>query len=97
MIPELGLISVLMSLFFNFFQCVFIFYIILSNKFELILNIKRLLLGQLIFIFLGIFAIIISFLNDDFTVLYVYSNSNSNLPLIYKFSALWASHEGSFL
>ncbi len=39
----------------------------------------------------------ISFVNDDFSVLYVASHSNSALPLIYKISAIWGGHEGSLL
>ena len=37
------------------------------------------------------------FLTDDFSVKVVASNSNSLLPLIYKFSAVWGNHEGSLL
>ncbi|HFD12577.1 MAG TPA: heme lyase CcmF/NrfE family subunit [Crenotrichaceae bacterium] len=39
----------------------------------------------------------VSFVNDDFSVLYVASNSNSQLPVMYKISAVWAAHEGSVL
>ena len=38
-----------------------------------------------------------AFLRDDFSVAVVASNSNSLLPPIYKFSALWGNHEGSLL
>ena len=34
---------------------------------------------------------------NDFTVQYVVNNSNSNLPLRYRLSAVWGSHEGSLL
>ncbi|MDH2924222.1 cytochrome c-type biogenesis protein CcmF [Nicoletella semolina] len=34
---------------------------------------------------------------NDFTVQYVVNNSNSNLPLEYRLSAVWGSHEGSLL
>ena len=37
------------------------------------------------------------FLTDNFQFLYVFENSNTLLPLFYKFSALWSAHEGSFL
>jgi cytochrome c-type biogenesis protein CcmF len=37
------------------------------------------------------------FLQDDFSVRVVASNSNSLLPPIYKFSAVWGNHEGSLL
>ncbi len=38
-----------------------------------------------------------AFLNDDFSVKVVAGNSNSLLPPIYKFSAVWGNHEGSLL
>ena len=39
----------------------------------------------------------IVFLQDDFSVKVVASNSNSLLPQMYKFSAVWGNHEGSLL
>jgi cytochrome c-type biogenesis protein CcmF len=39
----------------------------------------------------------ISFANNDFSVLYVASNSNSLLPLHYRITAVWGGHEGSIL
>jgi cytochrome c-type biogenesis protein CcmF len=38
-----------------------------------------------------------SFVENDFTVRYVASNSNSLLPLMYRISAVWGAHEGSLL
>ena len=37
------------------------------------------------------------FITNDFSVLNVASNSNSQLPLNYRFAATWGSHEGSLL
>ncbi|MCZ6802949.1 MAG: heme lyase CcmF/NrfE family subunit [Proteobacteria bacterium] len=37
------------------------------------------------------------FLINDFSVAYVANNSNSLLPAIYRFSAVWGAHEGSLL
>ncbi len=44
---------------------------------------------------LGGLALIHAFVTDNFSVQYVASNSNSQLPLFYKVSALWGGHEGS--
>ena len=38
-----------------------------------------------------------SFLQNDFSVLYVAMNSNSELPLLYLISGVWGAHEGSLL
>jgi cytochrome c-type biogenesis protein CcmF len=52
-----------------------------------------------LFVFVGIaFACLVAvFLQDDFSVKVVASNSNSLLPSIFKFSAVWGNHEGSLL
>jgi len=39
----------------------------------------------------------VSFMRNDFSVLYVASNSNSALPAQYRFAAVWGGHEGSLL
>ncbi len=38
-----------------------------------------------------------SFVNNDFTVLYVASHSNTALPLAYRIAGIWGGHEGSLL
>jgi cytochrome c-type biogenesis protein CcmF len=38
-----------------------------------------------------------SFVRNDFSVLYVATNSNSHLPLQYRISGVWGGHEGSLL
>ena len=46
----------------------------------------------------GAFACLaVSFVSNDFSVLNVATNSNSELPLQYRFAATWGSHEGSLL
>ncbi|NEL81288.1 MAG: c-type cytochrome biogenesis protein CcmF, partial [Xanthomonas perforans] len=38
-----------------------------------------------------------AFLVQDFSVRYVAENSNSLLPVMYRYSAVWGAHEGSLL
>ncbi len=38
-----------------------------------------------------------AFVTQDFSVEYVASNSNSLLPMSYRYSAVWSAHEGSLL
>jgi len=46
----------------------------------------------------GAFAILTwAFVRQDFSVAYVAENSNSLLPLVYRYSAVWGAHEGSLL
>jgi cytochrome c-type biogenesis protein CcmF len=53
--------------------------------------------GQFVFVAMAFACLSYSFVNDDFSVLYVARNSNSQLPLFYKVAALWGAHEGSLL
>ncbi|MEJ2531875.1 MAG: heme lyase CcmF/NrfE family subunit [Halioglobus sp.] len=53
--------------------------------------------GMLVFVTISFACLATAFLQDDFSVKVVASNSNSLLPPIYKFSALWGNHEGSLL
>ena len=46
----------------------------------------------------GAFALLtVAFVQQDFSVAYVAENSNSLLPLAYRYSAVWGAHEGSLL
>ncbi|HAC6696711.1 TPA_asm: heme lyase NrfEFG subunit NrfE, partial [Salmonella bongori serovar 44:r:-] len=46
----------------------------------------------------GAFAVLVhAFVVNDFTVLYVASNSNTQLPVWYRVAATWGAHEGSLL
>ena len=53
--------------------------------------------GVLVFTAIAFGLLAISFLRDDFSVAVVAANSNSLLPPLFKFSALWGNHEGSLL
>ncbi len=53
--------------------------------------------GLLVFIAISFVCLTVAFLQDDFSVALVASHSNTLLPPIYKFSAVWGNHEGSLL
>jgi cytochrome c-type biogenesis protein CcmF len=53
--------------------------------------------AQFLFVLFAFGCLVWSFLNNDFSVLNVASNSNSTLPWYYRFAASWGSHEGSLL
>jgi cytochrome c-type biogenesis protein CcmF len=54
-------------------------------------------LAQLLFVAIAYACLTWAFLSNDFSVLYVARNSNSQLPLIYQISGVWGAHEGSLL
>ena len=53
--------------------------------------------AQFIFVLIAISCLGYSFITNDFSVLNVATNSNSQLPLQYRLAATWGSHEGSLL
>src|SRR3977135_1411925 len=53
--------------------------------------------AQFIFVAIAFGCLAYSFINNDFSVLNVATNSNSQLPLQYRLAATWGSHEGSLL
>ncbi|GAB3308233.1 heme lyase CcmF/NrfE family subunit [Haliea atlantica] len=54
-------------------------------------------MGLLVFTGISFACLAAAFLQDDFSVEVVANNSNSLLPAMYKFSAVWGNHEGSLL
>ncbi len=53
--------------------------------------------GQFTFVAIAFGCLAWSFINNDFSVLNVATNSNSQLPIQYRIAATWGSHEGSLL
>jgi len=53
--------------------------------------------GQFVFVAIAFGCLTYAFVANDFTVVYVASNSNSALPLAYRVSGVWGGHEGSIL
>ncbi|HZR68703.1 MAG TPA: heme lyase CcmF/NrfE family subunit [Burkholderiales bacterium] len=53
--------------------------------------------GQFVFVATAFACLAWAFVANDFSVLYVASNSNSSLPLHYRITAVWGGHEGSIL
>ncbi len=54
-------------------------------------------LAVCILIWMGMASLVYLFLTDNFSLAYVAGHSNRDLPLFYKFAALWSGQEGSLL
>jgi len=52
---------------------------------------------QFALVLLAYVALTISFVERDFSVAYVAGNTHSDTPLMYRLTAVWGGHEGSFL
>ncbi|MCW8955674.1 MAG: heme lyase CcmF/NrfE family subunit, partial [Gammaproteobacteria bacterium] len=54
-------------------------------------------LGHMLFVAISFVCLTWAFVQNDFSVAYVARQSNTELPLIYRISAVWGGHEGSLL
>jgi cytochrome c-type biogenesis protein CcmF len=54
-------------------------------------------LAVCILVWMGMAGLVYLFLTDNFSMAYVVGHSNRDLPLFYKFAALWSGQEGSLL
>jgi cytochrome c-type biogenesis protein CcmF len=54
-------------------------------------------LAQFVFIAVAFLALAACYVTSDFSVLNVYENSNSTMPLIYRLTSIWGNHEGSMM
>ncbi|MCA0393800.1 MAG: heme lyase CcmF/NrfE family subunit [Proteobacteria bacterium] len=53
--------------------------------------------AQLVLVLFAYVVLTIAFVQQDFSLRYVSDNSNSLLPLVYRYTAVWGAHEGSLL
>src|ERR1700722_4478811 len=54
-------------------------------------------LAQFIFVAAAFAALGACYVTSDFSVLNVYDNSNSAMPLLYRLTSVWGNHEGSMM
>ncbi|MCL4791414.1 MAG: heme lyase CcmF/NrfE family subunit, partial [Gammaproteobacteria bacterium] len=97
MIPEIGQICLVLALCLAAFQAVFTLVGAHTGKTSWMAVGTPATAGQFVFVAAAFVALAWAFLHDDFSLLYVASNSNTRLPEIYKVAAVWGGHEGSLL
>lgn len=97
MIPELGLLALILALCLALMQASIPMVGAWRDDWSWMALAKPAAWGQLAFLMFSFACMAHAFLTDDFSVAYVAHNSNSMLPWYYKFSAIWAAHEGSLL
>ncbi|MCG6383536.1 heme lyase CcmF/NrfE family subunit [Vibrio fluvialis] len=69
-----------------------------SKNNHVLMNAARpLSIGMFMMLALSFGILLWAFYTNDFTVQYVASNSNSQLPWYYRLTAVWGAHEGSLL
>ncbi len=97
MIPEIGHYALVLALSVAALQAAVPMIGARIGADNLVLLAKPLARVQFLLIATSFIALIVSFVLTDLTVSYVAANSNINLPLFYRVSAVWGAHEGSLL
>lgn len=97
MIAELGHFALILALCLAVAQAIFPLIGAKWGKVTWMQLARPLAYGQCLFLTLAFAALAFAFLTNDFSLTYVAENSNSHLPAIYRFCAVWGAHEGSLL
>jgi len=97
MIPEIGQIALILALMLAITQATLPLIGAARGNSQLIALARPTAQAQFIFVAIAFCCLAYSFINNDFSVLNVATNSNSQLPLHYRLAATWGSHEGSLL
>ena len=97
MIPEIGHFALILALSLALCQAVLPLLGAHRNDEAMMAVARPAATGQLVFIAIAFGCLTWSFLQSDFSVLYVANHSQLALPTIYKISAVWGAHEGSLL
>ena len=97
MIPEIGHLALIIAFVFAMGLAVIPMWCAVRGNSAALNLAPTLAMGLLVFVAIAFAMLAVSFLKDDFSVAVVAANSNSLLPAIFKFSALWGNHEGSLL
>ena len=97
MIPELGHFALILALLLSVAQSAFSFGGAARGSPAWMAAGRSAVVGQFVFVAVAFGALAASFVERDFSVLYVASNSHSELPLFYRIAAVWGAHEGSLL
>ena len=97
MLPELGQIALILALLVAILQSVLPLAGAQRNKSAWMAVARPAAYAQLWLVMLAFIALTVAFVKQDFSVKYVADNSNSLLPMVYRYTAVWGSHEGSLL
>src|SRR5687768_12565667 len=97
MIPELGHFALILALLLSVAQALFGLGGAARAHPAWLAAARSAAVGQFVFVALAFGALTWSFVERDFSVLYVATNSHSELPLFYRVAAVWGAHEGSLL
>ncbi|MCL6710534.1 heme lyase CcmF/NrfE family subunit [Pseudomonas sp. R2.Fl] len=97
MLPELGQVTLILALLVSLLQAVLPLAGAHRGKAAWMAVARPAAYGQLFLLLAAFVVLTVAFVTQDFSVKYVAENSNSLLPMMYRYSAVWGAHEGSLL
>ena len=97
MIPELGHYALMLALGLALIQATMPIVGARTNDAVLMNMASPLAVAHFIFVAIAFCALGECYVASDFSVLNVYENSNSAMPLIYRLTSIWGNHEGSMM
>ena len=97
MLPELGQVTLILALLVSLLQAILPLAGAHRGKAAWMAVARPAAYGQLFLLLAAFVVLTVAFVTQDFSVKYVAENSNSLLPIMYRYSAVWGAHEGSLL
>jgi cytochrome c-type biogenesis protein CcmF len=97
MIPELGQFALILALLVAAAQALLPLIGAQTGRTRWVAMARPTALVQFALVALAFALLTHAFVVQDFSVAYVAQNSNSDLPMLYRYSAVWGAHEGSLL
>jgi cytochrome c-type biogenesis protein CcmF len=97
MIPELGQVALLLALAVALVLCTLPLVGAARGRADWMALARPAAQTHFLLVAVAFVCLASSFVRNDFSVLYVASNSNSALPLPYRLAGVWGGHEGSLL
>ena len=97
MLPEVGHFALILGLLLAILQAFLGLAGPALNRERWMAAVRPAVVMQWLMVTTALGCLIDSFVNLDFSVLYVADNANSALPVVYRIAATWGAHEGSLL
>ena len=97
MLPELGQVALLLALLVAVVQSALPLVGAQRGRVAWMQVARPAAFAQLLLVALAFGILTWGFVSQDFSLRYVAENSNSLLPTVYRFTAVWGAHEGSLL
>ena len=97
MLPELGQVALILALLLACLQAVVPLAGAQRNKTSWMAVARPAAFAQLVLLLFAFVVLTIGFVTQDFSIVYVAENSNTLLPMVYRYTAVWGAHEGTLL